>query len=117
MKIFIATDTAELNGMVSKRFGHANFYIIYDIESNNYDIITNADHDEKNTVLSSATNNGINTFIVGNVGPHAFGIINTPNSKVYLARKMTAEEAINKLVNNELELLTDSTVKKSMHKH
>lgn len=117
MKIFIGTDTPELNGKVAKRFGHADYYLNYDSDSENFEVISNSEHDEKHTILFDAVNNGIETFIVGNVGPHAFQILNRNGVKIYLARKITANEAINKLLNNELELLTEPTVKKSMHHH
>ena len=90
---------------------------IYDTESITHQVISNREHDEKHSILVEVITKGVEVFIVGNIGPHAFGIINTPDTNIYLARKMTAEEALNKLANNELELLTEPTVKKSMHKH
>jgi len=117
MIIFIGTDGKELSSRIAKRFGPAEYYLIYNSESKGYDIASNSEHDKKHTTLIDAINNGIDTFIVGNIGPYAFGILNTIHTKIYLARKITAQEALNKLANNELELLTEPTVKKSMHKH
>lgn len=117
MKVFIGTDLPELSGKVAKRFGHADYYLLYDLENKKFEVIENSEHDEKHTILLDAIANKVEIFIVGNIGPHAFEILNNPNTKIYLARKMTVEEAINKLVNNELELLTAPTVKKSMHNH
>ncbi|MCP5062294.1 MAG: dinitrogenase iron-molybdenum cofactor biosynthesis protein [Ignavibacteriae bacterium] len=117
MKIFIGTDTAELNGMVAKRFGHTAFYIIYDTESKTHQAISNTEHDDKHSILAEVINMGVEVFIVGNIGPHAFSLLNRGGIKVYLAGKMTAEEALNKLANEELELLTEPTIKKSMHHH
>lgn len=117
MTIFIGTDTAELNGNLAKRFGHTAFYLIYDTESKTHQAISNTEHDDKHSILAEVINKGVEVFIVGNIGPHAFSLLNRGGIKVYLARKMTAEEAINKLAIGELELLTEPTVKKSMHKH
>jgi len=117
MKIFIGTDTAELNGMVAKRFGHTAFYLIYDTESKTYEAISNTEHDEKHSILAEVIKKGVEVFIVGNIGPHAFSLLKRGDIKVYLARKMTAAEALSKLANEELELLTEPTVKKSMHHH
>jgi predicted Fe-Mo cluster-binding NifX family protein len=117
MKIFIGCDSSDLTGKISKRFGHANYYLIYDTDSKKSEILVNSEHDEKHEFLLNAINDGVELFIVGNIGPHAFGIINTGNTKVYLARKMTATEALEKFEKNELELLSEPTVKKSMHKN
>ena len=115
MKIFIGTDTPDLNSKIAKRFGHANYYLIYTTEDKNAEFIQNAEHDENHSILYSAIDKGVDTFIVGNIGPHAFGILNKNKVKIYLARKTTIAEAIKKLLNNNLELLTEPTVKKSMH--
>jgi len=57
------------------------------------------------------------SFIVGNVGPYASEVINTPKSKVYPARKMTVQQAIKKYLDNELEQLTEPKAKKSIRHH
>ena len=117
MKIFIGADSPELTSKIAKRFGHANYYLIYDLENQNLEIIENKEHDEKHQILFDAIKNNARVFIVGNIGPHAFDILNSGNSKIYLARKMTVEQALQKMGLNELELLTEPTVKKSMHRH
>lgn len=117
MKIFIGTDSPELTGKIAKRFGHANYYLTYDSESKNMEVIENKEHDEKHQILFDAIRNNVKVFIIGNIGPHAFEILSTGNVKTYLARKMTVEQALQKLGLNELELLTEPTVKKSMHQH
>ncbi|MEE9430909.1 MAG: NifB/NifX family molybdenum-iron cluster-binding protein [Melioribacteraceae bacterium] len=115
MKVFIGTDTANLNSRIAKRFGHAEYYLIYNTESKDYHASPNKEHNEKHSILTEMIGKGVEAFIVGNIGPHAFSILNKGEIKVYLARKMTAEEALNKLANNELELLAEATIKKSMH--
>ncbi len=117
MKIFIGVDSPTLNGKIAKRFGHADYYLIYDSDNENLDVNSNSSHDEKHTILFEAINKGVKVFIVGNIGPHAFQILNKNGVKIYLARKMTAQVAIDKLIIGELELLTEPTVKKSMHHH
>ncbi len=117
MLIMIGTDGANLKSKVAKRFGHARFYIKCNKNGNIIDVIDNPEHDEKHQVLIDAINNGVEIFIVGNIGPHAFSILNRKGIKIYLARNITSIEALEKLRNNELQLLTEPTVKKSMHKH
>lgn len=117
MKIFIGADSPELTSKVAKRFGHADYYLIYNTVSKILDVIANIEQDEKHEILFDAITKGVEIFIVGNIGPHAFEILNGANVKIYLARKMTIEEALSKLENNELELLTEPTVKQSMYQH
>ncbi len=117
MKIFIGADSPELTSKIAKRFGHANYYLTYDSESKNFEVIGNKEHDEKHQILFDAIHNNVKVFIVGNIGPHAFKILKEGNVKTYLARQMTVEEALQKLEINELEFLTEPTVKKSMHQH
>ena len=117
MKIFIGTDLPELTGKISKRFGHAVYYLLYNTENQEFDVINNPEDDEEHQILVEALDKGAEIFIVGNIGPHAFEILSNGNAKTYLARKMTAGEALDRLNNNELELLTGPTVKQSFHNH
>lgn len=117
MKIFIGADSPELTSKIAKRFGHANFYLIFNQQAKDIEVISNSEHDEKHQILIDAVNNGVETFVVGNIGPHAFNILKKENIKIYLARKMTVKEAIEKLEKSELESLTEPTVKKSIDHH
>jgi predicted Fe-Mo cluster-binding NifX family protein len=117
MRILIGTNNESLTSKIAKRFGHAEYYLIYDNKNKDIEIISNPEHDEKHQVLLDAINNNIKNFIVGNIGPHAFSILHQDGVNIFLARNITAEEALKKLEKNELELLLEPTVRKSMHKH
>lgn len=117
MRIAIAADEANLQSKIAKRFGHAKYYLIYDIEKKELEPFLNPGHGEKHEVLFDIAAKGVSTFIVGNVGPGAFETINKINAQVYLARKMTVEEAIEKFNNNELQKLEEPTLKESFEHH
>ncbi|MGA9294485.1 MAG: NifB/NifX family molybdenum-iron cluster-binding protein [Ignavibacteriaceae bacterium] len=118
MLILIGSDGNNLDSPVAKRFGHANYFILFNTEAKNYEAFKNLAEEHNHDNLSDFLQNGIEVFIVGNIGPHAFEIINTPKSKVYLARKMSVSESINRFISGELEYLTEPTLKKSIrHKH
>jgi len=117
MKIFIGADSPELTGKLAKRFGHANYYLVFNSKTKAFKVILNSEHDEKHQILIDAVKNGVETFIVGNIGPFAFNILNNGKTEIYLARKMSVNEAIEKLNNGELEFLTEPTLKKSLHQH
>lgn len=117
MNIFIGADEAVLSGKIAKRFGQASFYLIYNTNNKNIKVIMNDPDDAKHQLLEDMVNDGVETFIVGNIGPDAFNILQSRNAKVFLARKMTAQEAIDKLFKNELEQMREPTVKRSFHQH
>ncbi len=118
MLILIGSDENNLQSRVAKRFGHANFFILYNTETKNYEAFENKDEGHNHENLKAFLDKGVEAFIVGNIGPHAFEIINTPRSKVYLARKMSVSESIDKFISGELEHLSEPTVKRSIgHAH
>ena len=114
MLIFLSSDGKNLENPVAKRFGHANYFILFKTETKNMVTFTNTDERHNHENLQLLLNKGIEAFVVGNIGPHAFEIINTNGSKVYLARKMSVEEAIEKLRNGELKQLNEPTTKRSI---
>ncbi|MCF8242153.1 MAG: dinitrogenase iron-molybdenum cofactor biosynthesis protein [Melioribacteraceae bacterium] len=114
MKIVIGSDGNTLESKVSKRFGHANYYLIYDTVCNELEIRKNDDDNHTHKILYELLDYGTDVFITGNIGPHAFEIINTKQTKICLARSMTAADAIESYNNNSLKQLTEPTVKKSI---
>ncbi len=117
MKILLSTDGKTLESKIAKRFGHANYYLIYDHKSKEIEARVNHGHDDNHSSLVDLVNEGVTKFIVGNIGPNAFSVLNKTNCEVYLARKQKAEEALEKLSNNELEILTHPTLKHSIEGH
>jgi len=117
MFILLGSDGNKLESMIAKRFGHANFYILFDTETNNFQAVENCNrhnHDDLQIFL----NKGIEAFIVGNIGPYSFEIINLPGIGIYLARTMQVQEAIEKFLKGELRQLSEPTVKRSIeHGH
>ncbi len=98
MKILIGADGNNLESMVSKRFGHSNYFILYDTNSKTYEATKNEEHQKHNHQnLIEYINKGVEIFIVGNIGPHAFETIKSFDKKIFLARKMTVDEAIKKI--------------------
>jgi predicted Fe-Mo cluster-binding NifX family protein len=118
MLIVIGSDGNSLDSPVAKRFGHADYFILFNTETKNFEAFENLAEEHNHNNLYDFLQKGAEIFIVGNIGPHAFDIVNTSKSKVYLARKMSVSESINRFFNGELEQLTEPTVKKSIgHKH
>lgn len=104
-----------MESQVSKRFGHAAYYIFYDSDTNSFESFANEEEGHNQEIMEKFLGMGTETFIVGNIGPNAFEMINTPRSNVYLARKMTVKEAIDNLLNGNLERLNEPTAKRSIN--
>jgi len=118
MLLLIGSDGNSPESPVAKRFGHANYFITYNTDAKTFEALENIEeeHDHKN--LEGFINQGVEVFIAGNVGPHAFEIMNTPKTKIYLARNMAVRDAIEKFTAGELRQLTEPTMNKSMgHDH
>ncbi len=114
MLVLIGADGKDLDSAVSKRFGHAPFFIVYDSGNNVYKTYDNIDENDDHRNLLEFLEMGVTAFIVGNIGPHAFEKIHSEKVGVYLARKMLAKEAIEQLIAGKLQRLTEPTAKKSI---
>lgn len=114
MLILIGSDGDKLNSPIARRFGHADYFILYNTDTKSFEAFENIDEGHNHENLQQFLKRGVEAFIVGNIGPHAFSLVNAPKSKVYLARKMSVQEVIEKFEKNELQLLTEPTAKKSI---
>ena len=114
MLILVGADGKNYESSVAKRFGHASYFVVYDTVNESFESYENNDEGHNHDNLQEFLDKGVEVFIVGNIGPHAFELINTPKSKVYLARQMNVQEAITKFNQNELRLLAEPTVKHSI---
>ncbi len=117
MKIMLATDGDNLESKMAKRFRHATYYLIYDSQTNEFEARINHGHDDNHSSLVDLLNEGVTHFIVGNIGPNAFEVLKKRDAKIFLARMMSAKDALEKFNNNELEELLKSTLPKSIEDH
>ena len=118
MKITFGSDGNNLESKISKRFGHAKYYLVYDTESENYEVVENVEENHTHGVLYDLIEKGTEVFMVGNIGPHAFEIAKTDSTKIFLSRNKTIQEALQLYFSGELKELIEPTVKKSInHSH
>jgi len=118
MKALIAAQGTTLDSPVAKRFGHAPYYLTVDIDSMQVQVIDNTEqHDETHAIIPQMTKRGVEVFITGNMGPHAFELAQSLDRQVALARKMSARESLEKLQGGKLEILAAPTLKHSVHDH
>ena len=118
MKMLIAADGPTLDSSVAKRFGHAPYYLYVDEDTKQVQVIENTNpNDETHTIISQMVQQGVDIFITGNIGPHAFELVKSLNRQVALARRMPAAAALERLQEAKLEILNAPTVKQSFHDH
>lgn len=127
MNVVIAANGPTLDSPVTKRFGHAPYYLLLNTITLQMQVIENKDHydeagnhgqhDETHAIIPQLVGQGAELFITGNIGPHAFELIHSLDGQVALARGMSAGEALTKLQRGELEFLSAPTLKHSVHNH
>lgn len=70
-------------------------------------------HDEDHSNIKLLDDEGVKIFLVGNIIPHAFRLINSLNLETELALGMITNNELEKLKRSELEILKAPTIKKS----
>jgi predicted Fe-Mo cluster-binding NifX family protein len=121
MLMIIGTDENNLESQVAKRFGHANYLILFNMETKTFKSFANNNEGHNHDNLQEYLDKGVRVFIVGNIGPHAFDILKSGGCKIYLARKMKGAQAVELFSKGELKELNEPTAKNSIgqrkHEH
>ena len=63
MLILIGSDGNNLNSSIAKRFGHANHYILFNSESQSFDVFENNDEGHNHENLRHFLNKGVDWSI------------------------------------------------------
>jgi len=115
MYFLAAVDGPTVDDKISKRFGFAAFHLVIDSES--FEIVKQfeSNHDMPSHGLDRFIGTKIDGVISGNVGPSAFQDINGRNLPVYIIRSATAKEAIQKILDGEVEPATAPSMKHSVN--
>jgi predicted Fe-Mo cluster-binding NifX family protein len=106
MKLLISAEGAMLNSRVSKRFSHAQQYLIVETESLDFQPLSLPSHMSKHEVISKAVPEGVVGVITGHVGPHVFATLAARNLFAVLVHNATVAEAVERFNRNELKILS-----------
>ena len=115
MLIAVSSKGLDLNSQVDERFGRAEYFVIYDTDSNSFETLNN----KKNTKASQGvgvktvellSSKKIDLVISGNFGPQAFSALNIAKIKAALWSDGEVSEAIDLACNNKLEYCTEANV-------
>jgi len=115
MKIAIPSKGNTLDAPFDNRFGRAENFIIYDLESNEFKVISN----EQN--LTAMQGAGIQTaqnvlrekvdvVLTANCGPKAFQVLNQAGVKIYNVEADTVKEALDKFKQDQAKELDQANV-------
>jgi len=112
MKILISSKSKDSKGAVDKRFGRAEFYVIYNSETKAYDFVDNSAKDGAHgagpKAAQIAIDLGIDVIITGNLGPRALSVIESTPIKSYRIDGVTVEENVQNYLDNKLEEITSA---------
>lgn len=98
MKVAIALEENKYEAQVERRVGRAPYFLIIDIETNNYEIIENEAKDEVTgaglKVIKNLVTLGIDVLIAGDVGPKAAVLIEEFDLPVYKLGELTSVDEV-----------------------
>ena len=115
MKYLVAASGVSLDAKISKRFGHASFYLVVDPDTFEFETKTGARETEPSHGIGRFLDYDIKAVIVGNIGPGAFQDVSNAGWSVYSCLGLTVREAVEKVRNGLVPALTAPTMKRSIH--
>ncbi len=115
MKIAITSSGNELTAAVDQRFGRAAMFILYDIESGEFEVFDNkqnlnATQGAGIQAAQKVFNMGAEALITGHCGPKAFAALSAAGVKIYCGATGTIESAITRYKEGGLTVSTGADV-------
>ena len=108
MKIAFSTSGKDLNGDLDTRFGRAPGFLIFDSDTNTFELIDNQQNlnaaqgagiQSAGTVVRS----GAKSVVTGHCGPKAFRVLSSAGIKVYTCEAPTVASALEQFRSGQLE--------------
>ena len=107
MKIAITAKTNELESEVDPRFGRCRYFLVVDIETMDFDSISNesamASGGAGIQAAQTLAKAGVELVITGNIGPNAFQTLTAAGIKVFTGANGTIKQVIEKHKLGELK--------------
>ena len=99
MKIALTTSGNDLNAALDSRFGRAPKFIIYDTETDKFEVVDNEQNlnAAQGAGIQSAQNiasRRVEALITGHCGPKAFRVLKAAGVKIYNSAAATLAEAL-----------------------
>ncbi|MFP3895560.1 MAG: NifB/NifX family molybdenum-iron cluster-binding protein [Anaerolineales bacterium] len=114
MKIAVTSSGDHPEAPLSPIFGRSPAYIFIDTETMEYETMSNpASGAAGGAGIQAAqfiVERNADAVITGNVGPNAYGVLNSANIPAYLSEAETVEQAVEAFKAGELEKVSDANV-------
>ncbi|WP_457571627.1 NifB/NifX family molybdenum-iron cluster-binding protein [Desulfovulcanus sp.] len=113
MKIAISAQSNSLDSPVDSRFGRAQGFIVYDLDTDEFEYVPNAQNMglPQGAGIQAAQNvaqTGAKAVITGHVGPKAFLALEKGGIEVYFGGTRTVAQAIEDFRSGKLEKAQDA---------
>ncbi len=110
MKVLIPSQGEDIHSKIDSCFAKSKFFILVDTEKDTWEVIENkkVDTHSPEKIAHEVIELNIHAIVVKQVGPHIFDIFNKAGVKVYFFEMGEVKEAIDKLKNDQLKLLTEA---------
>lgn len=107
MKVAFTTTGSALDAPLDIRFGRAPGFLIYDLESETFEVIDNrrnVDVAQGAGIQSAETvaRRGVKSVVTGNCGPKAFRVLSAAGIRVFTTDAATVAEALAKFRSGQL---------------
>jgi predicted Fe-Mo cluster-binding NifX family protein len=115
MKIAITSSIDNIDGNLDTRFGRCKYFLIYDLDNDNYEFISNEQNlnAAQGAGIQSASlvaNKKVDAVISGNFGPKAFDVLQRANIKMYISPSKSFKDVIDDYKNSKLTLIERANV-------
>jgi len=106
MKIAITAKDSSLESDVDPRFGRCSHFLIVDLDTMNFELISNesamASGGAGIQAAQAVAKTGVEALLTGNIGPNAFQTLSAAGIKVFTGASGTIKEAVEKYKKGEL---------------
>ena len=115
MRIAIASQGMDLASKVDPRFGRAPYFLIYDTDKEESQVVTNtqnvnAAQGAGTQAAETVAGMNVNLVVAGNFGPNAFHALKAAGAKLALWADGTVSEVIELARNDKLEICENANV-------
>lgn len=118
MKIIVTATSDKIDQPFSPRFGRADYFILVDSETREWEAFTNPAVNARGGAGPQAVqfiaDKGAEVVISGRYGPSAFAALEAASLQAYVAQQGTVSELVDQFLSGELEK-TDSATGSELH--
>lgn len=98
MRIAVSSMGENLDSMVDERFGRAKTFIVFDTETDEYEVLNNEAYmlsgGAGTKTAQAIIDKGVGAVISGNIGPNAMDVMKRAGIRVFNAYNMSVREAV-----------------------